>query len=253
MKKQSIQPTKILGSISTFTNAEQYLLVCHYNKCSINETIWRTTSNVFANIHMFYIILMSAASATTSILTQMYPDSQTVRDINTIITAIIGLTLGLTKTDTFNYQKLSEEAIIISDAFKDLATRINKNLISATPEPNAYHACMDAYNTMPTQEHKINTFVMLWAKYRYRNTDKRSLPSMLGGTHIILPDNSMSECTVNLDTLIENSSEPLLTNTTNSSTNSSTKLNSDSSSDSEKTDVIDEYRTSSKIKSLISQ
>lgn len=202
-------PTKILGKISTFTPAEQFLLICHYDKCRAYQSLWRISANVYDKTHTFYVLFIGITTLAMSILTQMFQNDSFIRDINTVVSAIVGFTIGLmTKSETFNYIKMAESAIDISDQFRDLAVKINKNLVASVPDTNAYHTCIDEYTTMEAKEHNISWIAKLWAFIHFRNTDPRSLPAILGGTHIILPDAaSLDNITEELDNLIQRDSE----------------------------------------------
>ncbi len=201
--------TKILGTISTFTPAEQFLLVCYYDKCRAYQSLWRVTANVYNNTNTAYVLIVGLTALSMSILTQMFQDSSLVRDINTIVTAVIGFTIGLTKSDTFNYPKLATKAIDISDQFRDLAVKINKNLIASKPDDNAYHVCIDLYTTMEAKEQKLSWVAKLWAYIHFRNTDTRHLPAILGGTQIIVPDADIKSITEELDNIESGEKKPL--------------------------------------------
>ena len=184
---------RIIGDITTFNKNEQLMLICYYHKCRAYQALWQVSASMYNGINQWYVIIAGAILMTMSVITQMMPDNATVRDVNTVISAVIGFTMQLSRTEMFNYVKLSALSNNISDQFRDLAVRLNKNLMASVPEENAYHKCIDLYTEMEAREYKIMIFASLWAKIYYRNTDDRLLPAILGGDDIIMPDSEFLE------------------------------------------------------------
>lgn len=193
---------KIIGKISTFSQPEQYMLLCYYNKCRAYQTLWRISADIYQTSQTTYVLMVGLTALAMSILTQIFVDDPLIRDINTVVTAVIGFTIGLTKSDSFNYAKLAQKSISISDQFRDMAVKINKNLVASIPEDNAYHSCIDGYTTMEAKENKLSCWALLWAKIYYRNHSKRSLPAILGGTEVIIPSPDNHELEDNIKDLI---------------------------------------------------
>ncbi len=177
----------LLGKLCPrYTQQEQFLLMCYYDKCKIYEVLWTKSAKIFDTTYTIYMIIVALINAIMSIITPYYSNNDTVKIANSTVNALTAMSITLTKTDTFNYLGLVKDCTAVANQYRELANTINADLI-ASDSPDSYAELITKYNYMSSEDFKISWLAKYYCTKLYGANDQRCLPTILGGVGIVLP------------------------------------------------------------------